>query len=324
MRLSRHRFVRSMAALTVMAGAREAGGAQELPTIAVGLTPSDDATPALYAASAGIFRRAGLNVNLQKTPNGAAGTAAVLGGTFQFADTNVFTAIIAYTKGVPILLAAPAIVYDSTTDWTAGVVKAGVEITSGRDLNGRLLGVATVGDANGMALMNWMDKHGGDSRTVRQVEIPYPLVSAALEQGRIDAAVLLQPFLSQATGTGRIHIFAKVFDAIAPRFQLTAFVTSASWSAANPDIVRRFARAIREAEIYANAHRTETAPLVAAWAGIDTDTVLHGKRAPYASSISSPNEVQPWIDVAVKYGVIEKGFNAADLISSAVRDLSAS
>lgn len=293
--------------------------AQELPTVVAGLTPSDGATPVLYAQQAGLFRNAGLNLQLAHSPNGAAGTAAVLGGTYQFADTALLTAIIGHTKSVPIELAAPDVIYNSTVEWYAGVTKAGTEIRSGRDLNGKLLGVATVGDANSLALMTWMDRHGGDSRTVRTVEIPYPAIAPSLEQGRIDAAVLLQPFLSAATAGGKVQIFAKVFDAIAPRYQLTAFVTATSWAAANPDLVRRFARAERDAEVYANGHRAETAPLIAAWSGIDTDAVLHGNRAPFAGNLTNPREVQPWIDVAVKYGVIAKTFSAEELISPALR-----
>ena len=219
-------------------------GAQELPTITVGLTPSDDATPALYAAHAGLFRRAGLNVELQKAPNGAAGTAAVIGGTYQFADTNLLTVITGHIKGVPVELAAPGIVYNSTTEWVAGVVRADSKVTTGRDLNGRTIGVASIGDQNAIAITSWIDQHGGDSHTVKMVEIPYSLTAAALEEGRIDASVLLQPFLSPAVAGGKIRIFAKVFDAISARFQMTAWITNANWAAANPDVVRRFARVI--------------------------------------------------------------------------------
>jgi NitT/TauT family transport system substrate-binding protein len=293
--------------------------AQTRPTIVIGATPTDDATPALYAVKAGLFERAGLNVIVQKSPNGAAGTAAVVGGTYQFADTNVLTVVTGKRKGVPIELAAPCIIYNSTVEWAAGVTRPDVTIASGKDLNGRVVGVASVGDQNALALMSWIDQHGGDMKSVRVVEVPYAVTAAALEQGRIDAGVLLQPFLSAGVSSGKIKIFAKVFDAIAPRFQMTAWVTNATWAAANPEVVRKFAQVIRQAELYANAHRDETAPLVAEFAGLDVQQVLKGQRATYAGNISDPRELQPLINAAAKYGVIDASFNAAELISPALR-----
>ncbi len=79
------------------------------------------------------------------------------------------------------------------------------------------------------------------------------------------------------------------------------------------------ARAIREAELYCNTHRTETALLVARYSGIDPQIIMRGGRDTFAAKFAEPSDIQPIIDAAAKYGAIERSCNAAELVSPSVR-----
>jgi NitT/TauT family transport system substrate-binding protein len=298
-------------------------GAQSALILVVGATATDDTTPILYGQQVGLFRRAGLTIDLQKVPSGAASLAAVLGGTLQIGGTNVLSIIQAHLKNVPLEILAPGGLYAGTTEFVAAVVKTSAAYARGRDLNGKVIGVASIGDLNAIAFLSWMDQDGGDAKSVKQVEVPYPLVAAALDEGRIEAGTLIQPILSQAVASGKARIFANTYRAIAPRFVFTAWTTTASWAAANADAARRFARTMREAETYCNTHRAETAPLLAAFSGVDVQQVLRGGRDTFAAAFPDPKDLQPLIDSAAKYGTIERRFDALELISPAVRGMTA-
>jgi len=166
-----------------------------------------------------------------------------------------------------------------------------------------------------------MDRHGGDFKTVKVIEVPYSVVMPALDKGRIDVGATLQPYLSSALASGKVRIFADAYQAIAPHFAAVGWVATPTWAAANADTVRRFARVIRDAQTYCNAHRTETATILANHSGVDINTILHGGRETFSQTFAEPKELQPLIDVAAKYGAIEHRFDAAEVISPAIEAL---
>lgn len=313
------RLVAMLAALVLLLP--PAARTQELTTVVAGGSLADDTVALWYAISAGLFRRAGLNVEYQRTPTGAVATLGAIAGTFNVAVTNSLSLLQAHARGVPLEYIAPSGVYNSTTEFLAAVVRKDSPLQTGRDLNGKLVGTGSVRDLNAVALMSWMDQHGGDSKSVRTVEIPLSATQVALEEGRVDVATLYQPFLASALSADKIRVFAKTYDAIAPRFVLAVWVSNPAYTSANPTVIRRFAQVIREAEIWCNTHRTESAALVAQNTGIDVNVILKGGRDTFAATFAAPGDLQPLIDAAAKYGAIERSFNAAELISPVVRGL---
>lgn len=317
MKMPRSVVLAGMAAALVPPPAR----AQALTPMLVGNTGSDADVPILYGIQSGLFRRAGLDVTAQRVTAGAVAVSAVLGGAMQIAGVNLISASAAYLKGIPLQAIVPGGLYDGTTEFSAAIVKKDAPFRTGRDLNGRTAGVASVGDLNAVTLFSWIDKHGGDSKTVKQVEVPYSVAAAALEEGRIDVCTTLQPFLSQAVASGKARIFADVYGAIAPRFVFTAWAATATWTAANPEATRSFARAVRESMIYCNAHHTETATLLSQATGVDVGQILRGGRDTFAARYLDAKDYQPLIDAAATYGAIGRRFDGAELISPAVRGL---
>lgn len=294
-----------------------AASGQAPASITVGCTLVDDSSTVLYAQQAGLFRNAGLDVKIVPTASGAAASAAVIGGTLQFANSSVMTPIEAHEKGVPLIIAAPGQVWMGS-DFTDAVVKADSPIKSGRDLNGTTIATVSVTDLGFISMLAWIDTHGGDTHTIRNIELPYGAMVPAVTDGRISAGVMIEPLLSQAVNAGKVRRLGNLFTALGKRFVPTAWLTNADWAANNPDTVRRFNRVIREAAIYANAHRDQTAVLQSNFTGVELQTVLHSVRALYDEQPIVPQDLQPLIDAALKYGVIHQAFDAKDLISPAI------
>ena len=318
----------AMATLAALACALpfSAARAQALTRIVVGGQITDDTTPILYALKAGLFKRAGLDVQLRKTTNGGTAVPALLGGTFDIADTNVLSVANAHIKDVPLEVVAPGIIYDGTTNFVATIVKTDSPLGSGADLkgtdlNGKVIGTSTIGDLNAIAISDWMDQHGGNSKTIKQVELAWSNIAPAIEAGRVDVGTLVQPFLSQALATGKVRTFVKASDAIGTRYLITGWIATAGWDKTHADAARSFARVVRDAQQYCNAHAAETAPLLAEYSGAELDQVEHGGRATYAAQFADPKDIQPVVNVAYKYGAISKAVNAKELISPAIAGL---
>jgi NitT/TauT family transport system substrate-binding protein len=291
--------------------------AADAPVIRVGAGLDVESTPVLYAKQAGLFARAGLNVEVQKiNGGGTAIAAAVAGGALEIGKASTFALVVAHAKGVPFVLLAPAAYYSSSEPDIPLIVAAGSTIRSARDLDGKTIGVVSLNTTMRLADQAWIDQAGGDSRTVHFVELSPPAVPSAIEAGRIDGATLSEPVLSSAMGTGKFRVLGYSYNAIGKHFDLADWFSSADWVAKNREAATKFARVMIAANAYVGSHEAEVMPLVASYVGIDP-VVLAKMKNPERGQYYEPALIQPLIDLAAKYGAIPKPFPAAELISDA-------
>jgi len=291
--------------------------AQTSPHLVVGTSAVDGGLSPLVAANGGFFKKYGLDVEVRAMPSGAATSAAIIGGSLSIGATNMLGLINAHAKGLPFQIIAPQGLYLSEKASQLIIVRKDAAIRTGGDLNGKTISSAALGDLMALATLLWIDQHGGDSSTVQRIELSPAATLAALESGRIDAAGLTQPHLSEALQSGNVRSIGKVYDAIGKRFLLTAMITTATFAGDNRDIVERYAHAQIEANGYANLHHDVTAQWLADFAKVDVAVIQRSPREIFAETLD-PAMIQPAIDAAARYNVIPKPFDARDLISPIV------
>ena len=285
----------------------------EPPLIHVGAALDDQSTPLLYAVHAGLFKKAGLNVEIEKLGSGSVVAAAVAGGSLEIGKAATYAIILAVAKGLPFTLIAPIAYYSSDAPDGALIVAPKSTFKTARDLAGKTLGVTTLQDFNMLATLAWIDQNGGDPAQVKFVEIPPPAIAAAIEAGRIDGAPVFEPAYTGAVSSGRARVGAYVYNAIGKHYTGAALFANAKWVADHRDTVDRFNRVMLEANQYVAAHESETIPLIAQFVGIDQALLLkmhHPGRATYLEAA----DVQPLIDLAAKYKIIAKSFPAQQMI----------
>ncbi|HXP92944.1 MAG TPA: ABC transporter substrate-binding protein [Candidatus Binatia bacterium] len=287
----------------------------DLTLVRVGAATDDQSKPVLYAQQAGLFAKAGLNVQVVPlNGGGAAIAAAVSGGSLDIGKANTLLLITAHSRNLPFTAIAPGVITGASDHAAALIVPANSPLKTGRDFNGKTVGVTSLVTIELLATRTFIDRNGGDSSTVKFVEVAPSTSLAAMDQGRIDGASILEPALSQALSTGRVRVFAYTYSAIAPRFDGADWFTTTDFAGKHRDVVAKFARVMHDANVYVAAHETETNPLVAAYAGIDLATLSnmhHVERPTYLN----PAYIQPLIDAAVKYKFIAQPFPAQELIN---------
>jgi len=290
--------------------------AQGLLPLRLAMVANDTSTPALYAARAGLFRRAGLDVDFEVTRSGAAATAAVAGGAVQLGFSSLVTLIEAHARGIPFTLIAPGGLYTSDVPYAVFIVRKDASYKTAADFNGKTIAVQALKDLNNVAMMAWMDQNGGDWRSVKFVELPLGAMPPAIEEGRVDGANSGEPYLTTALADGKIRGFTQIFDAIAKRFLIAAYFTTEEWAARNREVVTRFAQAIRDASLFCNGHHLETVAMVSTFSGIDQAIVARMARVLFPDYLIG-RDIQPLIDLAAKYQTIDRRFDAQELVSSA-------
>lgn len=286
---------------------------QTLPAVRTGGPANDGYKAVFYGIQSGIFKKDGIDVSTSIVASGAAAAAALSGGAIDVAYTNILTLVQAYAHGIPVVWVAPGNLQENSRPSTVTLVLADSPIKSGRDLNGKTFGSSSLRDINAAATMAWIDKTGGDSKSVRVVEVPQSAAAAFLQQHRADAVTINEPAASQAVAGGGIRVLANPYEAVGTGMT-AGFAALAPNVAAHRDAMTRFAQGMHEASVYTNGHLEQTAALVAAYSGIPQDVVAKSIRFVDAEYLE-PRYIQPLIDLCARYGLIDKAFPAAEIIS---------
>jgi NitT/TauT family transport system substrate-binding protein len=286
--------------------------AQSRP-LRIALVPIDNNALPFFAQEMGFFQKAGLNAEVTQMQSGAAMTAAVAGSAVDIASSNIVQLAQAHERHIPFTLIAPAGVYLPNAATTILMAAQNSPLRTAKDLTGKTIAVTGLKSISQYAPMAWIDKNGGDARTVKFVEMPVQEMPDAMTQGRIDAAVVQEPFIAGAKKTARVY--ADVFGAIGPSYLISAYFGTSDFAKANPDLVRSFQRVMRDTAIWANKNHAKTADILINTLHVDAAVVPKMTRAIFAESLQ-PSQIQPVIDVAVKYGGITS-FAAAELIYKA-------
>lgn len=304
-------------ALLVVAGVghRPSAGAQQMPVLRVGTTMADDLTPVYYAVHAGLYKKAGLDVNLTVLRSGSAVAEGVISGGLDLGKSSLVNLFNAHDRGVPIVLTTAGAVYDTNAPFAQLVAAADSNLKTAKDLEGQLIGVPYLHDLNELVIQMWVGQNGGNLANLKFVEVPNTAESVAIEQHRIAAALLQEPELSQALSGGKLRVLGKPYDAIGPSFMFAAWFARKDWAAQHHDLVETFNRVTAQAVEYTNAHPEATTEMMADATKIPLAIFSKMGRVKSATTLE-PSMLQPLIDASAKYKAIPKKFAAKDFIFS--------
>lgn len=310
--MKRTELLRILAALGMSACVSRPAGAQAPAVVRVGGNADDGITPLLYAMQNGLFRTAGIEIQLAASASGAAVAAAIAGGSLDIAKSSMMALISAHARGVNFKIVAANTIFSLGAPTTElCVLKAG-PIQNASDLTGKTVGVINLGALDMLGTEAIIDQRGGNSAAVHYVELPQTAMLEALERGRVDMVTLTNPLLADALAGGKIAVWGIPFAGVSNHLMISAWFCSDDYAQRNADTVKRFAAVIRSAQAYGNTHHAQTLPLLAAYAHLDPDVIRNMDRNIYATS-TDPTMIQPAIDAAVKYKVIDKPFAASEL-----------
>jgi NitT/TauT family transport system substrate-binding protein len=315
MQLTRRRAIRVLAAGATLPWWIDGARAQTPATIRAAMIPIESAAPVYYASDNGFFSKAGVDVQITQNPSTPAVAAAVASGTFDIAYGTISTLAAAHVRGLPFVVIAAGVGYIPGVVPGAIMVAANSPIKTGKDCNGKTFATAGLGTIAEYLPRAWIDKNGGDSTTVKFVEVTFPETAAAMAAGRVDAAYMVEPFLTVAAKRGDARILADGDDAIASKYTSTGWYATTQWAKAHHELVARFANAMTDAARWANANQTKVTPILVKELNVDPVLSAAAHR-PYFVDRLVAEQIQPWIDVTAKYGKFAT-FPASELIYSA-------
>lgn len=273
--------LKAAAAVALTAVLLAACGSSETPTpgatgeaasdnVKVGVIPIVDVAPLYLGIKQGFFSDRGMNVTTEAGQGGAAIVPGVVSGQFQFGFSNVTSLIIARSKGVPlkIVAAGNSSTGEAGKDFSEVLVTADSPIQSAKDLAGKTVAINTLKNIGDTTIRQSIKKDGGDPTAVKFVELPFPDMPAALQEGRVDAVWVVEPFVTIAKDQGARIIASNLVDT-SPDTQIAAYFTSEQLQQQDPDLVKRFTEAMNESLEYAAANPDAVRAVLADYTKID-------------------------------------------------------
>ena len=291
------------------------GSASNKPTtLKVGVIPIADVAPLYVGIKQGFFKAENLTIQPQLAEGGATITAQVVSGDLQVGFSNVTSLAIASSKKLPVQIVASGVQGAATEEdaWDAVLSKKGSPIKDLKALEGKTVSVNNLNNVGPLTINNAMEKAGADYKKVKYVEVPFPDANGALDTGRIDAAFVVEPFVSQGKAQGANEV-THSFEATAPNYAVATYFATKQYSAKNKDVLDRFVRAINKSLDYTQSHPDLVRQLVPTYTKIPKDVAAKMTLPQWSADLNRPS-IQQTIDLAQKYGFIEDKPDLGDLI----------
>jgi NitT/TauT family transport system substrate-binding protein len=290
--------------------------AQTVPPIRVGAVPVEAAALMFYAVERGFFKAAGINIELTPFPGAGPILLAAAGGALDVGCANTGAQANAHVRGVPFGMIAPCGLYESAAPTTVLAVLRGSPVENARQLSGKTVACLTIRDLQQASVMKWADTTGGDSSTLKFIELPASEMVSAMKAGRVDAVTLTEPQLAQSKND--VRILAKNYDAIHDTLLINSHFGPSAWLDKNASLARAFIATLREAAIWSNKNRAATGSIIERLAKLAPGTASRMNRTVYGE-VLDPTIIQPSIDVTAEYKFLPKTFAATDMFWTGLR-----
>jgi NitT/TauT family transport system substrate-binding protein len=253
------RLAATLAAIVLSSGAL----AQSKVTLAVGGGSCLCYLPTMLAQALGEYEKAGVNVEVVDFKGGSESLKAVIGGSADVVSGYFDHCVNLAAKGQHL---QSFVVYDRYPGFALVVSpKHSGEINSIKDLAGKKVGVSAPGSSTDFFLKYMLSKNSVDPNSVGVIGVGLGATAvAAMEQGTIDAAIMLDPAITILQGQDKqLKILSDTRsqkDTLAVfggEYPGGALYTKAEWIATHEKEVQAMTKAIISTLKWIHSHTPE-------------------------------------------------------------------
>jgi NitT/TauT family transport system substrate-binding protein len=248
-----------LAALTISSSAALA----QKVTLAVGGASCLCYLPTMLAKQLGEYEKAGVQVDLVEFKGGSEALKAVIGGSADVVSGYFDHCVNLAAKGQHL---QAFVVYDRYPGFALVVSpKHAAEIKTIKDLANKKIGVSAPGSSTDFFLKYILNKNGVDPNSVGVIGVGLGSTAvAAMEQGTIDAAIMLDPAVTILQGTDKnLKILSDTrsqkdtLDVFGGEYPGGALYTRADWIASHEKEVQGMTNAIVNTLKWMRSHSPE-------------------------------------------------------------------
>ncbi|MGH3254518.1 MAG: ABC transporter substrate-binding protein [Streptosporangiaceae bacterium] len=306
--MTRVRGVALLAAVTTLvfvAGCSGGGnstantGPIEKPDLNVAVVPALDSAGFFVALYEGLFAKQGLHVTFVPAVSSDTVIGAQVKGTYDITAGNYISYVEWQQEGKANLdIFAEGSVMEPANQ--AIYVMPGSPIKTLADLKGKTIAINAPDNILYLLAASVLSEHGISSSSVRFVtKYNFPAMPAALKDGAIDAAVLPEPFASDAEQADGAVPLVDLDQGATTSFPIEGYVVTKAWAAKYPRTLAAFYRALEEGQEIADTNRAaveqafEDLPMKPVPLGVSKDTAAVMALDEYPFSTGPVGSVDP-------------------------------
>ena len=306
------------AALAVVAFAPLAQAqAQAQPVkIRVSTIPIIDTAPLQVAIAKGFFAAEGLDVDTTPTAGGASGLPALAAGQVQITFSNIISIVLGAKQGLGFeIIAAGSNTGETPPDLAGIVAKSGSTIKTGKDLEGKRLAVNTRNNIIWLYARAWVQATGGNPDAVTYLEVPFPQMLDAVRGDRVDAAFIVEPFLTAGLKSQGVALVGWPYNTVQKNVPVAHYAATKTFIQQNPAVIERWVRAYNKGVDWTNqnAGSEELHKLIAGYTRLAPEQIAAIKLVPYQKTVN-PADIDIVVDLMRKHGMVEGAFDTKALL----------
>jgi NitT/TauT family transport system substrate-binding protein len=289
-----------------------AGGQVEKANLTVNFMQVTDCVPFQIALQKGYFKQEGLNVTAKSVVSGTESVPKVVAGTADIGFGNWATLLTAQAQKVGNF----KIVADGAQGQAGTMALTtwpGSGITKMSDLKGKTISTNAQSDLPFLALKAILAANSIDIDTIHVVVVHHPNTLQALATHQVDAAIQLEPFMTQTAEKIGARPIVDLFGA-GPTADLpiAGYFTTTTFAEQNPRTVAAFARAISRGAADA-ANRKEVEQYIPTFTKIDKQTAALLNLPTYPTVLDAAR-LQRVADLMKTYGLLQTRMDVAPMV----------
>ena len=284
----------------------------ELREVVIATQAIVDSAPLYLGVEKGLFAKQGIDLTIETSAGGAAVVPGVISGDFDFGRGNMLSTMLAVDRGLDLKCIANANTTAGDPDFGAVVVLEDSPIKTVADLEGKTVSVNTLANIGDTTIRSVVEEGGGDPSGINFVEVGFSEAPAVLESKQVDAAWILDPFLTESLNSGA-RVISYNFSEFHPELDISCVFASTAMMEKEPELVAAFQTAMNESLEYSQENPDEVRDIVSTYTKIDPE-VLQEIVIPVFRPDFSREAAEKLGKKAVEYGTLSKEPNLDELL----------
>jgi NitT/TauT family transport system substrate-binding protein len=275
--------------------------AADLPLVRVSIVPIFAVAAHFAAEKQGYFAEQGIAVTTQPVQGGAVGIPGLVSGSFDVLYANSISCMTALERGIDLrFIAEGAPIPLQPPDPGALLIRKGEDLKSGKDFEGKIIGVNAKYDIQWLVMQGWVKKTGGNVDKITYREVPLPSMLDAIRGKQVDGALVLDPFMTLGLSDPAFERAGWPLSTAMAGLPTSFWVVSASVAEQRKDAIRRYQTAFLKGGEWINAHLRDDAynQLVAGYTKTDPSLI--------AKMVASQQPLSVDANAALKLTVLMK------------------
>ncbi|MEO3804441.1 ABC transporter substrate-binding protein [Nonomuraea sp. B1E8] len=286
-------------------------GGLEKTALTIGVSPTPSSAPVFIADRRGFFKEEGLTVRTEVIQAPQAVMPKILNGTMDIFKGSYVSLINIQDSGA----AKIKILHDSlaAAPGIAGVVVMNDSPLQGpKDLKGATIAVNSLDNLGTMSMSAHLKAYEVAPDQVKFVVVNFEAQLAALKESRVDAAWMVEPFLSAAQQAGA-RLLLDTNTGPTDALPIDGWAATEEWTARHPRTAAAFQRAVSRAQRLAATDRAALAEVVPLYTQTPKEAVMTMAMGTFPTSLNA-TRIQRVADLMDEFGYLKSKVDVASMV----------